>query len=67
VELATALCKNQPPKGDRASWDKLTKQYLENAKKLNDAAAEHDRAAALAVRAKLGGSCTACHRFHRPM
>jgi hypothetical protein len=55
VELATALRKNQPPQGDKASWDKLTKQYLENAKKLNDAAAEHDKALALSTRAKLGG------------
>jgi cytochrome c556 len=65
--LAMALGKNEPPKGEKASWTKLTKQYLGNAKKLNQEVADHDKAAAIATRAKLGGSCTACHRLHRPM
>jgi cytochrome c556 len=65
--LATSLGKNEPPKGEKASWKKLTNQYLEGAAKLNQEVADHDKAAAIATRAKLGGSCTACHRLHRPM
>src|SRR5271169_4165532 len=32
VKLGTALTKNEPPKGDQASWDRFTKKYLASAK-----------------------------------
>src|SRR5438270_11977418 len=34
--LADFLGKNDPPKGDKGSWEKQTKAYAEKAKKLNE-------------------------------
>src|SRR5437660_12755666 len=36
--MADFLGKNDPPKGAKASWDKLTKMYADDAKALNAAA-----------------------------
>ena len=66
VSLGTSLGKNTPPKGDQASWDKLTQQYLVNAKALEDAAENKDQAAALAAHKKLTTMCAACHKAHKP-
>jgi hypothetical protein len=65
VELATSLGKNPPPTGEKASWEKLTKQYLTNAKDLEEAAQKKDKQTAEAAHAKLRGSCSACHKAHR--
>src|SRR6478672_1035890 len=35
-ELVDSLGKNEPPKGDKKSWEKLTKDYAANAKALNE-------------------------------
>ncbi len=67
VALAEFLGKNDPPKGDKASWAKLTKAYAENAKALNEAAQKQDKSGALAVHKKIQGSCRACHTAHREM
>ncbi len=66
VTLGAALGKNDPPKGDADSWKKLTKQYFDNAKILDDAAKKKDKSGALSAQAKLAGSCLACHKAHRP-
>jgi hypothetical protein len=66
VALAKLLAKNDPPRGDKDSWQKFTQQYLQNAKKLDDAAQRKDKQSASAARDKLGRSCTGCHRVHRP-
>jgi len=62
-----ALLKHDPPRGDRASWDKLTKAYLQGAQALDAAAQKKDKAAATAAHAKLANSanCNACHNAHR--
>ena len=65
VKLGTALGKNEPPKGEKASWEKLTKEYLKNAKALEDAAKKQDKAAALASQKKLTGACASCHKQHK--
>jgi|HubBroStandDraft_6_1064221.scaffolds.fasta_scaffold1117961_2 cytochrome c556 len=65
--LADFLGKNDPPKGDKASWEKLTKAYTEKAKKLNDDAQSKNLSEVQADVKALGGSCQACHRAHRPM
>jgi hypothetical protein len=65
--LADFLGKNDPPKGEKASWQKLTKAYAENAKKLDEAAQKKDTSAAQASVKTLSGACMACHRAHRPM
>jgi hypothetical protein len=66
VDLGKALGKNDPPMGDKASWTKLTKQYLENAKGMDAAAQKNDKRETLRYQAKLAGSCTTCHKIHRP-
>src|SRR4051794_38633513 len=42
VEMAKALAKNDPPKGDKESWQKLSKQYLDKATALDAAAKKMD-------------------------
>jgi hypothetical protein len=64
-ELAAALGKNAPPKGEKASWDRLTKTYATNAKDLHAAAEKKDKAAALAAHGKNSKMCSACHGAHR--
>lgn len=65
VSLGTALGKNEPPKGDKASWQKLTKSYTENAQALLSAAAKKNKSAAESAQQKLQSSCTSCHKAHR--
>ena len=64
--LSAELTKTTPPRGDKASWDKLTKDYAEAAKSLETASGKKDKDAALSVHAKLTKACTACHKVHRP-
>ncbi len=65
--LAAALRQTTPPRGDKESWDKLTKQYADNAAALQQATAKMDQDAARAAWAKLGGeTCKTCHAAHRP-
>jgi cytochrome c556 len=63
--MADFLGKNEPPKGTKASWEKLTKMYATDAKALNDAAEKKDKAAASATWRKLGGECMGCHKQHK--
>jgi cytochrome c556 len=65
--LADFLGKNDPPKGDKASWERMTKAYAANAKKLNEAAEKKDLSGAQASIDALSKSCMGCHRAHRPM
>ena len=63
--LAGDLEKNEPKKGKKESWMKLTKAYSENVGKLSMAAEKKDTTAALAALAPLTGSCMGCHSQHR--
>ncbi|MBX7103531.1 MAG: cytochrome c [Gemmataceae bacterium] len=63
--MAADLGKNACPKGDKASWDKLTKAYSDNAKKLADAVEKKDKSAASAAHGALQKSCKACHDVHK--
>lgn len=67
LTFAEALTRNDPPRGDRASWDKLTKAYLQNVKELDDAVQKKDKAAATAAHGKVAhsASCNNCHKAHR--
>jgi cytochrome c556 len=66
VKFAEALGKNEPPQGERQSWDKLTGQYVASAKAMDAAAEKQDPAAIKTAYAKMGSSCTNCHNAHRP-
>ena len=65
--LVSALGQNDPPRGDKASWQQLTKTYGAAAKELDDAAQRKDRASALAAHAKVANpaTCNGCHKVHR--
>jgi hypothetical protein len=65
--LADFLGKNDPPKGDKASWESLTKSYAADAQALHAAAEKKDKDAALTAHQKLNDSCMGCHRSHREM
>ena len=65
VELGTSLGKNDPPKGDKESWMKLTAAYLDTAKDLDAAAGKKDKDTAAADQKKLTGSCMNCHKAHK--
>jgi hypothetical protein len=65
VILGAALAKNDPPKGEAASWKKQADTYFANAKALDDAASDKDLAAARAAHQKLSASCKACHSAHK--
>jgi hypothetical protein len=64
--LAAAVGKNDPPKGDKASWEKQTKGYAELAATLEAAAQKKDKSAAQTAYVKIVGACKACHNAHRP-
>ncbi len=67
AQLAAALGKQTPPKGDKASWAKLTRAYASEAKGLSQAVAKKDRKAAQAAIGRMGGAtCKSCHKVHRP-
>jgi hypothetical protein len=65
VTLGSGLAKNEPPKGEKASWQKLTQGYVTTARDLDAAAQRKDKNAATAAHKKLTGSCTGCHNAHR--
>jgi cytochrome c556 len=65
TKLCSSLCKNDPPKGDKASWEKLCKAYAEEAKKLQEAVDKKDKDAANKAHKALSKSCKACHDAHR--
>jgi hypothetical protein len=66
VKLTQELGKAKPPKGEKASWEKLTKAYAADAKALDAAVGKKDRKTAQAVYARMGEkTCNACHEVHR--
>lgn len=65
AKLAADMPKNDPPKGDAASFKKLAKTYADNAKSLDDAAKKEDLASAKTAFGKIGRSCMECHKAHR--
>jgi hypothetical protein len=64
--LGVALEKDDPPRGGKESWARLTREYAGSARTLDEAAQRKDKPAALAAQTRLAGSCMACHKAHRP-
>jgi cytochrome c556 len=60
------LAKNEPPRGDKESWEKLAKAYATNAKALEEAAEKEDLTKARAATKKFGATCKTCHEAHKP-
>jgi cytochrome c556 len=65
ADLGGQLGKNDPPKGEKDSWQKLCGLYADAAKDLNDAVGKKDKDSALMASGKISNSCMACHRLHR--
>ncbi len=63
--FGTALGKNKPPKGDAASWKKLTEQYQANTQEVLAAAGKKDAAATEKALKAITNSCGACHKAHK--
>ena len=66
AELAEALTRKEPPRGEKESWAKFTKAYAADAKSLASAAEKKDKDVVIGLHAKIARSCTACHNVHRP-
>jgi cytochrome c556 len=65
VILGASLAKNNPPRGDQASWKTLADGYFRQAKAMDDAAQKEDKPVTQAAYNKLASSCMSCHRAHR--
>jgi hypothetical protein len=65
AKLCACMARNAPPQGEKDSWAKLTKQYGEDSKALDEAVAKKDKTAVAKAHKKLNESCTACHNAHK--
>ena len=65
VEYVSDMGKNDPPKGDKAAWQKTTKEYTDHAKALDQAAKDKDLAAAKKSNGAMLKSCGGCHGAHK--
>jgi hypothetical protein len=65
VTLGALLEKNEPPRGERAAYEKLAKVYAANAKDLDKAAKAEDTAKTRAAFKKISVSCKDCHKAHK--
>jgi cytochrome c556 len=65
VILGADLEKNDPPKGDKASWKMLAGKYFATAKELDDAATAKDKSKVEAAQKSMGASCKSCHDAHK--
>lgn len=61
------LAKQEPKKGSKESWAKLTSALIESADSLEAAARAKDQPAAKVAHDALKNSCKECHRAHRTM
>ena len=64
-ECCANLPKNKCPKGDADSWEKLSKQFAEQAKAIEKAAADKDSKAFGESIETFTKACGACHMAHR--
>ena len=65
AKYAADLPKNEPPKGDKESFEKMAKAFADSAKKLEDAARREDLPAVKAAFGKIRTSCNSCHDAHK--
>ncbi|APW61562.1 cytochrome c [Paludisphaera borealis] len=67
VHESGELVKQEPKKGSKESWEKLTAAWLVSAGELDAAAQAKDQAAAKVAHDALKNSCKECHQAHRTM
>jgi hypothetical protein len=61
-----ALPKNNPPRGKKEAYVKLAKAYASSAKSFEETADRENLKGARDAFKKITGSCTTCHKSHRP-
>ena len=61
-----ALPKSDPPRGKKEAYEKLAKAYAASAKSFEEAAERENLKGARDAFKKISGSCTTCHKSHRP-
>ncbi|MCS7014568.1 MAG: hypothetical protein RMJ19_00065 [Gemmatales bacterium] len=66
TRLISLMEKNDPPKGPKASWVKLCKEYTQDVAKIQEAANRKDAKEVLAAVKALDKKCDECHDKHRP-
>lgn len=66
AELSESITGLEPPQGDKAGYEKLSKAYATNAKALQDASDKEDLAGSKAALGKLNMSCMPCHKAYKP-
>ncbi len=64
--LTSALPKNDPPRGDKESYDKLAKAFASAGKTLDESAKKEDLDGSRDAMKKISSSCMPCHKSHRP-
>ncbi len=60
------LTKNDPPKGDKASYKQLATVFASNSSALAAAASKEDLEGVKSAFGKIGTSCMTCHKAHKP-
>jgi hypothetical protein len=65
VELVASVAKENPPKGSKESWAKLTSAFSNSAVALQKAIDAKDKDGAVAVQKTIAESCMACHHEHK--
>jgi cytochrome c556 len=63
--FGAALPKNDPPRGEKADFEKLAKAYASAAKALEKSAEKEDLAGSRAAFKKISNACKACHTAHK--
>jgi cytochrome c556 len=63
--FGAALPKNDPPRGEKASFEKLGKAYTSAAKSLEESAEKEDLKGSRDAFKKISTSCMPCHQSHK--
>jgi len=65
VAISGHLGSFDPPKGEKADWEKVTKKYAENVKTLAKAVEDKDGKVANKALGVVNASCGGCHKAHK--
>jgi len=65
AEYSALLAKNDPPRGDKADYDKLAESLASAGKSLEKAADKEELKGSRDALKKIGASCKPCHDSHK--
>ena len=66
AKFGAALPKNDPPRGEKGSYEVLAKAYASAAKSMEESAEKEDLPGSRDAFRKISTSCMPCHKSHRP-